>query len=208
MISKFKLLLGVGLFTLTFANGQAPAAGAAAIKGSPYLDDAYVDGVVYYGNKTLKAPMRYNAFQDLMEYQQNGKQLVLDPSETITKVTLGNSTFASLKYNTDGKTKFGYFVMLDSGKVALFAKKEISFTPVRKGRAQDGSDEPAQYKRSPDAFYYKVGDGTLQEVGAIKEMIATFPDKQEELAQYAKKEKISAKKEKEIVQFVQYYNSL
>ena len=39
-------------------------------------------------------------------------------------------------------------------------------------------------------------------------MIASFPDKQEEVKQFAKKEKISPKKEEELVKLVRYYNSL
>jgi hypothetical protein len=39
-------------------------------------------------------------------------------------------------------------------------------------------------------------------------MIASFPEKQKELTLFAKKEKISARKEKTLIQLVQYYNSL
>jgi hypothetical protein len=45
-------------------------------------------------------------------------------------------------------------------------------------------------------------------VGNLKEMIASFPDKQEELKQFAKKEKISPKKEDELLKLIRYYNSL
>ena len=57
-------------------------------------------------------------------------------------------------------------------------------------------------------YFLQVGDGELKQVDNIKEIIAALPDKQDELTQYAKKEKISAKKEKDIIQFVKYYNSL
>jgi hypothetical protein len=39
-------------------------------------------------------------------------------------------------------------------------------------------------------------------------MIAAFPDKQTELTEFAKKEKISPKKEDEMIKLVRYYNSL
>ncbi|MBL0740506.1 hypothetical protein [Chryseolinea lacunae] len=189
------------LLGATVANGQATAV---AVKGTPYLDDKYVDGVVFYASKSLTVPIRYNAFQDLIEYQQNGKPLVLDPTTTIKKVQLGTAVFVPQAYDK----KLGYFAMLDSGKVTLYSKKKIILLPGRKGGALDGSDQPPEYKPNPDVFYYKIGDGPLQEVSSIKSMIASLPDKQDELTQFAKKEKISPRKEKEMLQFVQYYNSL
>jgi hypothetical protein len=164
--------------------------------------------VIHYSNKTYKVPIRYNAFQDLIEYQQSGRAMALDPNPAVLKVTLGNSLFVPQKYESDGKSRFGYFEVLDSGKVTLFSKKRITFLPAKEGGALDGSDQPAEYKRAADVFFYKIGDGPLQEIDNIKSFIASLPDKQEELTRFAKKEKISHRKEKEIIRFVEYYNSL
>jgi len=209
MISKLKLLFGVALLlpigvvsaqTTTTSNGET-------INGSPYVDDKYKDGVIYYGDKNYTAPIRYNAYQDLIEYQQNGKPLVLEASASIEKVVFGDDTFIPLSYGSGGK-KLGYFAVLDSGKMTLYAKKKIIFVPFKKQGKLDGTDQPAEFKKAPDVFYYQLGDGPLQEVDNVKSWIAGLPDKQDELAQYAKKEKISTKKEKDILQFVKHYNSL
>ena len=209
MINKFNFLLSVVcVVTFTTANGQGSAINIADVKGTPYLDEAYATGVIYYANKKQDASIRYNAFQDLIEYQQSGRALVLDPSETIKKVCVGTLTLLPQKYEFKGKPKLGYLAVLDSGKVILLSKKQVTFLPLRKGGALDGSDQPAEFKRSADIFYYKIGDGPLQEVESIKSMIASFPDRQEEMTQFAKKEKISPRKEKELIQFIQYYNSL
>jgi hypothetical protein len=208
MKNKLKFLFSVmWLFTYTIISAQTTASNV-TVKGTPYLDDIYAQGVIHYANRTHAAPIRYNVFRDLIEYQQNGQPLVLDPNPSIKKVNVGSSIFVPLKYETNGKSKFGYFAVLDSGKVTLYAKKKITLLAARKGGALDGSDQPAEYKKSADTFYFRIGEGELQEVDNIKSMIATFPEKQEEMTQYAKKEKISPRKEKEIIQFVQYYNSL
>ena len=145
--------------------------------------------MIYYADKNITAPLRYNAFQDLLEYQQNGKALVLDATLVIQKVKLGTSVFVPHKYELDGKSKLGYFELLDSGKVMLLSKRTIAFSPEKKGKALDGGDMPAEYKRKPDTYYYKIGSGDLQEVTSIKSLISAFPDKQDELALFAKKEK-------------------
>jgi hypothetical protein len=207
MKRKFKLLLGaVLLFTSCVTIAQSTS--GETVNGTPYLDEAYAKGVICYANKNHVVPIRYNAFRDLIEYQQSGTAFVLDPNAAVKKVTFGNTTFVPMPYEANGKSKYGYFAMLDSGKVSLFVKKKITFVAAKKGGALDGSDQQAEYRKLADTFYYKISDGKLQEVNSIKSMIASFPDKQEELTKFARKEKISPHKEKELIQFVQYYNSL
>ena len=200
------LFYAVCLLTLTAVNAQVTT--TTVIKGSPYLDDTFADGAIHYASKVHTAPVRYNIFLDVVEYQQAGKPLALDPNETIKKVRIGEMTLIPMKYEDNGKSKFAYFQLLDSGKVTLYSKKKIIILQPKKGGALDGSDQPAEYKRSGDTFYFKTSDGVLQEIESIKSMIATLPDKQEELTVFAKKEKISPRKEKEVIQFVKYYNSL
>lgn len=209
MMSKLNFLVGaVLLLTHSVACAQGTAVNTASIAGTPYVDDKYVDGVIYYGDKSLTTSMRYNAYEDLIEYKQNGKAVVLDPSLTIKRIKFGSSTYITREYKASGKTKIGYFQVLDSGKLTLLVKQKVTYLPAKKGGNLDGSDQVAQFKRSPDIFYYILENGPTQEVENIKSMIEVLADKQDELTQFAKKEKISPRKEKELIQFVQYYNSL
>lgn len=208
MMNKLKFILSmVTVFTISLANAQVTTSTGEAVAGSPYMDDKYKDGTIYYGDKNQSAPIRYNAYQDLIEYQQNGKALVLDANPAIKKVTVGNDTFVPLSSSGNGK-KLGYFAVLDTGKITLYSKKKVVFMPFKKGGKLDGSDQPAEFKKSPDMYYYQVGDGELKEVDNIKSIIASLPDKQEEASAFVKKEKISAKKEQDLKEFVKYYNSL
>ncbi|HMG91977.1 MAG TPA: hypothetical protein VK589_18100 [Chryseolinea sp.] len=209
MMNKLKFILGMVtmLFTISIASAQVTASNGEEIAGSPYMDDKYKEGMIYYGDKNYKAPIRYNAYQDLIEYQQNGKALTLDANQSIKKVIVGDEVFVPL--TPAGNTKKpGYFALLDSGKLNLYSKKRIVYMPFKKQGKLDGSDQPAEFKKSPDIFYFQLGDGQLQEVDNMKSLIASLPDKQDELTQYVKKEKISPKKEKDLLQFVKYYNSL
>ena len=208
MMNKMKSLLGmVTVFTISMATAQVKTSDGEVIAGSPYTDDKYKDGIIYYGtDKNQAAPIRYNAYQDLIEYQQNGKALVLDANPGIKKVIVGSETFVPLP-NSDSK-KLRYFAVLDSGKITLYSKKNIVFQPFKRGGKLDGSDQPAEFQKKPDTYYYQLGDGELKEIDNIKSLIAGLPDKQDELNQFVKKEKISAKKEKDLLQFVKYYNSL
>jgi len=215
MNRKIKLTIGAAcLFFAAAVNAQVvqptnAAATPTVVKGTPYLDDSYVNGTIAFATNTRTVQLRYNAYKDLMEFQADGQARVLDPSTTIKKVNFGETTFVVEKYiNEKGIQKYGYFTLLDTGKVSLFSKKSVKFTPGLKGRALDGGDQPAEYRRNPDEFYFKVKDGEMTEIKSIKAMIAAFPDKQDELLAFAKKEKISPRDEEELVKLVKYYNSL
>jgi hypothetical protein len=190
------------------SSANATKTAAADIQGSPFLDDKFVEGEIYVSAKRTVVPVRYNVFQDWIEYQQGGQTLVLEPSKTIEKVKIGDAVLVVDKFELQGKSKYGYLTLLDTGKVVLMKKNVIRYIPLQKGRALDGTDLPAKYAKSPDVYFYKIGSGPLVEIDNLKSLIASFPDKQEELKQYAKKEKISVKKQEELIQFIRYYSSL
>src|SRR5690349_7295393 len=140
MIKKMTSAWVICCLTLTTVFAQQ-AASTEPIKGSQYVNDKYVDGTVFYADKSLTVPLRYNAFQDVMEYQQNGKPLILD-AKTVQRVNLGNDTFVTFSYDDKGKQKMGFFAVLDSGQMTLFSKKSIVYQAPMKGRALDGGDLP------------------------------------------------------------------
>lgn len=201
-------LIGMAVLFSCFTS-MAQQASASKIEGTPYLTEEYIEGEIIFGeaNRT-KVPVRYNIFQDLMEYQQNGKALVLDPSGKIKKVKMGDEIFIVEKYNSDGKSKYGFLNVLDTGKMTLLSKKRIKYQEPLKERGLDGGDLPAKFSRLSDTYFYRFGSDELKEVGSLKELIASLPDKQEEIKQFAKQEKISAKKQEELLKLVRYYNSL
>jgi hypothetical protein len=201
-------LMVVGFVTLTTVQAQVVTANNEKIAGSPYLDDAYTDGVIYYANKELAAPIRYNAYQDLIEYKANGRPLVLDPDPAIKRVVVGNTTFVPMTFTEKGKSKVGYFALLTNGDLSLYVRRAVVFLPAKTGGALDGSDQPAQFKRAIDSYYFQVGSDALQEMNNIKSLISQLPSHQDEMARYAKKEKISPRKENEVIQLVQHYNNL
>ena len=80
------------------------------IKGSPYLAEEFVKGEVYYGGKFLvkDVSLRYNMFNDVMEFK-NGKTIMnLDGSMNLNKVIIGGDVFISIKKSTDKSAPKGF----------------------------------------------------------------------------------------------------
>ncbi len=178
------------------------------VEGTPFLNDNFVIGVVYDDkDKYVGIPMRYNMYDDQIEFKQNNKDYILDPQTRIKRVNLDGHTFVVDHYEYKGKVRLGYFLLLDSGKMILMSKKIVTYREQQAPRALDIGPTPAKYSTSPDVFFYKLGNGELRKVDNIKKMIASFPDKELELNEFVKKEKIS-KKEDDLIRLLKYYNSL
>lgn len=63
------------------------------------------------------------------------------------------------------------------------------------------------YSKQKDAYFFKIGNGQLNEITSPKRMVESFPDKQDELEQFVRKEKIS-RNEDDLIKMIRYYNSL
>ena len=178
-------------------------------EGSPFLNDDFVSGEVYSSKKSYtNLPLRYNIFNDNMEFKQNGTVYALYPEPRILKVLLGDEVYVVEKHEVKGKMTPGYLERLDSGKVTLFAKKIVRFTEKQEPKALESKGKPATFTRAQDTYYYKIGNGEAIKVGSLKNLIENLPDKKDEMATFAKKEKISVRSESDLLHLVKYYNSL
>ena len=178
-------------------------------EGSPFLKQEFITGRVYGPKIKYKdIALRYNIFNDQMEFQQNNTIYALYPEPRITKVLLGDETYVVEKYEIKGKMAYGYLARLDTGKLTLLSKKVVRFTEKQEPKALEGAGKPAKFTRAQDIYYYKIGNGEITKVVSLKSFIESLPDKREEISNYAKSEKLSVKDEADLMKLVKYYNAL
>jgi hypothetical protein len=175
--------------------------------GSPFLNENFVKGEIHISkNKFIDVPLRYNIFSDNIEFKQNDIVYALLAEPKIKKVQFDGNTFL---VEPIGKGKFEFLVLLDSGKVVLMSKKRVVlFQEKKRPSAFETKPPKAKFIRERDVYFYKIGQSGTTKVSSLKSLIENLPDKQGDVNQFAKKEKISAKKEEDLVTLIKYYNSL
>ncbi len=194
--------------TFTGYGTTMPSEREYPIEGTPYSDDEFVKGIIYHHHGSQSAEMRYNIYDDRIEYK--GKDtviMVVGPDKLIKKIVIGDQTLVVELYEEKGKKALTYFIRQDSGKMSMLTKKTISLKPPQFGKPIEG-DIPAKYVRMPDTHFYKIDNGPLVKILNTKKLIEELPDHKAEMEAFVKKEKISANKPKELAQFSKYYNSL
>lgn len=173
-------------------------------EGSPFLNDNYVVAYVIMGAQKFDGvPMRYDMFNDRMEFQDRGQLFILDPDPRITRIEMGQQIFVVKNFKHQTKKEDGFLEMVETGKAKLFAKKIVSY------RAKlDTHGLPAKYYTSPDNYYIQVDDQPLFKVTNVKSIVSQLSEKQDETMAFARKEKISTNDRGDLSKLVAFYNSL
>ncbi len=178
------------------------------VEGSPYANDEFVKGSIYHSRGVHRnIDMRLNVYANQIEYKVNDSIWVVDASKLIQKVVMGDHTLVVNLGEEKGKQGLRYYYRLDSGKVTLLEKKNARYQEAQYGKAIEGN-VPAKYFGMASEYFIKIGEEPLIKIQSMKKLIEDLPDHKPEMEQFAKKEKISTNKPKELIKFIHYYNSL
>ena len=173
--------------------------GETKYEGSPYLIDAFEPAYVFASElKFTPVSMRYNIFEDVMEYQVGNMLFLLEPDPKITRINLGDRVFVVA---STGKNQF--YQLEEEGNLSLLSRKVVNYRPKN-----DITSVPAKYTRQADVFYLRRADGTMEKVSTQKALIGFLPEKHPEVAAYLKNENLSVKSGDDLKKLVKFYNSL
>lgn len=178
------------------------------IEGSPYLHDTFMPALVTTSEAiVLKLSLKYNMYEDVMEFQDKERLFLLEPSAKIQKIEMNEHTFTVEPYEHEGKLIPGYFILLGTGKVKLLLKKGVLFLEAQAAKAMEAKNKAARYEAAPDQFYFRAGTRETQPITHVKKMIAHFPDHQTSLLSFAERRKLGKNKE-DLLKLWDYYNGL
>jgi len=180
------------------------------IQGSPYLNDEFANGSIYTTQRKQYAdiPLRYNIYNDDLEFKTADDVVqALATPEIVEKAIFGDTHLVFAPYLLSGKNKKGFFVVLEEGKVSLYAKPGILFREATEPGAYK-SPEPPKFVKKSDDYYLRVGSEQAQIIGSKKELVEAFPDNQDKIESFMSKKKTKTNKPESLKELVKYYNSL
>ena len=174
------------------------------IKGSPYFTDEFTDAEVYLKDKrAFKLPLRYNIYNNSMEYQIKDDVLEIGNPESIDKIIQGTRVFVYLPFIEKG----GYFELLSSGRCFLALKRSVKFKPAEPLMPYQ-DPKPDRFEAGNDQLYLITNDNQINEIKNLKTLLNVLNDKKSLLESFMKKEKIKNPKQENVVKLINYYNSL
>lgn len=174
------------------------------IDGSPYLREDWSAGLIKTRSGKLQqfARVRYDAFQDELEYDQAGKYFRLAPE--ISEFSCGDGTFRNGFPIIDNHTKDSFYQILYDGKTKVLKKIMIR---VITEKAYGSATETKRFLKE-EKLYLAI-NGMLQAVkGDKKATMLIFQDKKEALETFIKNQKLKLSSEDDLLKVAEKYDSL
>jgi hypothetical protein len=185
------------------------------VLGSPYLNSQWMYGNLTLTNETnLESLFRYNIYNQQIEMIYNNDTLGVDLS-SIKELNFSNKKFKYLQcierdFNKDYLTP-SFFEVLYEGHCQLLMKhyaeiENNSYSVNYMGGGGDGRD----YFRLKSSYYYKKdpGEAAIKLNTHRKKIYELFSDKQQEIRQFIKTERINLHSSNDLIRLFKYYNGL
>lgn len=179
------------------------------IQGSPYLSKDFTEGMVTTSKGTSYngVPLRYNCYNDLLEYSKDGKAFEIVPKEQVRRAEFGGKVFCYLEYENGKLLDKSYFHVLTEGKAILCVKYSISFFEKEEVRAFSES-KPARFDDFKETYWISVDKAPAQAVLNKSKLLEMFPGKKKEVDSYISSQKLSIKNVADLKKIAIYYNTL
>jgi hypothetical protein len=173
------------------------------IQGSPYFDKSF--HLAKLADNYEELPIRYNSYKDEIEFQKDGKTLVLPKDSKFSRVVVKstNQTFVLLDNNNEEAN--GYFIELINGKNSLYKKVKTVFKDTVPAASTYASDKPATFQ-TQDPLYYIKTENSFIKLKNQKTINEQVPEKKEVLSTFFKSNKIKFDKDADLMKLVNFLN--
>ncbi|WP_300674333.1 hypothetical protein [Soonwooa sp.] len=191
-----------------FTRANRPSSKDYVIDGSPYTSSKdFSKAIIPTYSKDVQ-PLRYNAYEDEMEFAQNNETYYANKEEGLT-VNFPDlkKTYVCLNYRIDDKSKFGYLLLLQNGeKAKLYKREKVELLKGEKSPNAYGKDANDYYAKEKDVYIIAANDRYYRIPKNIKDFATLSIDNKEKVMDFAKSNKINLSKEEDLIKLVEFIN--
>lgn len=187
---------------------KAKGATYGEIQGSPYLNEEFQNGEVYYQKKFKITPilLRYNLYTDQIEYKEKDVIMTFANPDRIDKVAIVDDVFVFVN-NEYQKKVSGFARMWNEQFPTVITKMKVEFLEKEETKGYEES-KPDRFKRTYDIHYLMKSEDEIEKISSVKKLIKSLGNHESELSAFAKKEKISANDPEELARLLEFYHGL
>lgn len=173
--------------TLTFRSSEYH--NDTNIEGSKYLNEQFINTKVNNGPQNFL--IRYNAYNDIMEYQ-NGVDLVELIKDQNTHFQFNNGdVYELMTYVVRGKNITRYNqILFDENQIKISKFRSIELIEAKEATTGYTKSSPARYAPNKDTYFITLNSKTTEFDGKQKSLEKLFPSKTIEIKKFYKDNKI------------------
>ena len=178
------------------------------VSGSPYLNDTLIySRALMKGEDTVAAYMRYNIYEDDIEYLDDDQIFILENPEQVRCIYMGMDKFV---YLTCEEAKItGWFIEKVSGYCTLFYKPVIEFHEAKAPLTSYHEPDPASFIAKTPQWFVIMDTGSLTSIKLKRsDLEDLFGEDFEHVDSYRKEQNLKFGREMDVIRVFKYYNYL
>lgn len=179
-----------------------------SIEGSPFLYNDFRKGEVALKNGNIfRGEFRYDKYADQVEFKvKQGIYWVANP-DLVDYIKIDSIYLIFVSKNTEHPDKGSYYEVLVAGKCYLLLKEGVILQSAELPKPYTDA-KPAKFIKRKNLYYFLVDKNIPVRISSKKTISEVLSDKSSEISAFIRKNKLSYKKEKDLIRIVNYYNSL
>ncbi len=179
------------------------------IEGSQFMNEEWKIGVLKTDSVLIEdLKYRYNIYGKQMQYMYDSVIYSIGAPHKIKSLNFDNKCFIYSIFNNNGIEEYDFFQVLVEGKCKLLIRREIQIIQANYNYTHNVGSHNDKFVLV-ESYYMKKGDAPAVKVKKFKKrFLQNFEDKNIQVADYMKKQKISLGKQDDLMKVVDYYNTL
>ncbi|MEE4215318.1 MAG: hypothetical protein V2I34_09620 [Bacteroidales bacterium] len=181
----------------------------ATYEGSPYMNEEFREATLVSSENQVftKVPLRYNVYYDLFEVEMEDAVYNLNRGSVVAKVEIDGHRFIYSKYEYQSSEGEGYLEVIIEGPWSLYKQHQVVFREAVPAQPYQEA-EPASFEKRDPLFYVSDGDELPVFIRNRKGLLELAGDKEKELNNFLKDNKIKLRDEAEMKKAVEFLNGI
>lgn len=181
----------------------------ATYEGSPYMNDEFKEATLVSseGQVFIKVPLRYNVYYDLFEVEMEDAVYNLNRGSVVAEVEIEGHKFIFSEYEYQSSRGEGYLEVLIEGPWSLYKQHQLVFREAEPAQPYQEA-EPASFEERDPLFYVSHADGLPVFIRNRRGLLELAGDKEKELNNFLKDNKIRLRDEAEMIKAVEFLNAM
>jgi hypothetical protein len=170
-----------------------------------YLNNCFEEGCVELddGNFLDALLLRYNVYYQQLQFIREGDTLAFAAPSELREAYLGKRKLIYSDYIRDNTIDSSYFEVLSEGNCSLLRRHYIMYHVSDKI-----SDCEKQYVYETCLYVKKAESPATRLKSCKKAVCCTFSDREEEIKQFIKTNRLKMRKTEDLILVIDFYNSL
>jgi len=180
------------------------------IAGSPYLEENFQNGTVFYdrADKMGPIPLRLNLYNDQLEYKGRQGVMAFKNSHRIDSAVIGDQVFVFIPKRPEHNLQ-GFVKKITPGEPAVVVKMKVQFFKREEKKPYDLEEpKPDRLERIDDIYYLVINEREIRRVNSIKRLTKYLNNHHSQLTKYVKNELVSDNFPDQLIEVMEYYHQL